>query len=566
MRINFLKFLFLVSLLGVVGRLFFWQIVMGDEFKASAENQHFESVSLPAIRGQIRSSDSFALAGSKPTFLLFGLPQTLSDKEKVEISMILSRILAPEKDQEEDFKKDFLTKLSKNLYWVSLLKNINPDTKLKIQSLKLKGIGFEESTSRFYPEGSSSAHLLGFVGLNQRGEDQGYFGVEGFYNGELKGVSGQIRQERDAFGLPIFFGKFLGNSGRNGKTLELNLDRSVQFITERTLKISLEKYGAKAASAVVIDPKTGAIIAMASYPNYNPLDYSQFPKEFYRNPVVADQYEPGSTFKVFVMSAAMNEDLVKPDTTCDACSGPIALGGFNLRTWDNKYFPNTSMTDVIIHSDNTGMVFVSKKLGLDKFYQYFQNFGFGKPTGIDLQDEFSPELRPKTDWKEIDLATASFGQGIAITPIQMVMAVSAIANGGYLMEPHIVKRIIDENGSTFEIKPKQVRQVLKENTTKLMTEMMVKAVEEGEAKFARPKGFKVAGKTGTAQIPVAGHYDSDKTIASFVGFAPADSPRFVMLVRFDQPSSSIFGAETAAPTFFEIAKQLFMYYKIPPTE
>jgi cell division protein FtsI/penicillin-binding protein 2 len=238
---------------------------------------------------------------------------------------------------------------------------------------------------------------------------------------------------------------------------------------------------------------------------------------------------------------------------------------FTIRTWNNKYYENTTLKDVIVHSDNTGMVFVANKLGLDKFYSYIENFGFGKPTNIDLEDESVPDIREKSDWREIDLATASFGQGIAVTPIQMVRAVAAIANGGNLMEPHVVGKIVDEKG-TYEIKPKVIRRVLKEPAAQLVKEMMVAAVDEGEAKVFKPKGFKVAGKTGTAQIPVAGHYDPNKTIASFVGFAPADDPKFVMLVRYDQPSSSIYGAETAAPTFFEIAKQLFPYFKIAPSE
>ncbi|KKQ78481.1 MAG: Peptidoglycan glycosyltransferase [Candidatus Daviesbacteria bacterium GW2011_GWF2_38_6] len=314
-----------------------------------------------------------------------------------------------------------------------------------------------------------------------------------------------------------------------------------------------------------MDPKTGAILALASFPSYDPIKYFSFSSDYYKNPIVADTYEPGSTFKVLVMAAALNEELVEPDTTCDICNGPVQLGGFAIRTWNNKYYPDTTMKDVIIHSDNTGMVFTGMKLGLDKFHEYLENYGFGEPSDIDLQDESSPDLRPKDEWREIDLATASFGQGIAITPIQMVRAVASIANGGYLMEPHVVREIKDEK-NTFEIKPKMIRQVIKENTAKIMTEMMVKAVDEGEAKWAKPKGFKIAGKTGTAQIPVAGHYDPNKTIASFVGFAPADDPKFVMLVLYNQPSSSIFGSETAAPTFFEIAKELFVYYKIAPTE
>src|SRR3989338_5979904 len=323
----------------------------------------------------------------------------------------------------------------------------------------------------------------------------------------------------------------------------------------------MDKYGAKAGSVVVMDPKTGRILAMASFPNYDPLKYFDYPRQYYKNPVVADQYEPGSIFKVLVMAAALNEDLVKSDTKCDICSGPVSVGGFEIRTWDNKYRLETTMKEVIIHSDNTGMVFTARKLGLDKFYTYLQNFGFGGQTNVDLQDESSPEIRSKKDWREIDLATASFGQGIAVTPIQMVSAVSAVASGGNLMEPHIIKDIKDEKGS-FEIKPKIVRQVIKDSTAQQIKEMMVAAVEEGEAKFFKLKGFRVAGKTGTAQIPVAGHYDPTKTIASFVGFAPADNPKLVMLVLYNQPTSSIYGSETAAPTFFEIARELFNYYKI----
>ena len=566
MRIGFIKLLFLLLLFGIMTRLFYWQVVRADELKAMAEGQHFENLQIPATRGDIKTSDGFSLATSRPNFLLYALPKTLTEQEKKDLATILAKLLSlGEKEYEETLKKEFSEKIAQNLYWVSLVKSLNFDMKNRINSLKLKGIGFSETSSRFYPEGSSSAQLLGFVGSNQRGEDTGYFGLEGFYNGELKGVAGNIRQERDALGLPIIFGQLLGTFKKDGKGLQTNIDRSVQFIVEQTLKRDIEKYGAKAASAIVMDPETGAILAMASYPSYDPANFTKYPKEYYRNPVVADSYEPGSTFKVLVMAAAINEDLVEPDTKCDNCSGPISLGGFNIRTWNNQYKDSITMTETIIHSDNTGMVFAGKKLGIDKLYSYLENFGMGSNTNIDLQDESSADMRPKKEWKEIDLATASFGQGILVTPIQMIRAVATIANGGKLVEPQIAK-IIEGDNSNFEIKPKVVREVIRSDTAKILTEMMVKAVDEGEAKFAKPKGFKIAGKTGTAQIPIAGHYDANKTIASFVGFAPADNPKFIMLVRFDQPSSSIFGAETAAPTFFTIAKQLFTYFKITPSE
>ncbi len=226
------------------------------------------------------------------------------------------------------------------------------------------------------------------------------------------------------------------------------------------------------------------------------------------------------------------------------------------------------MTDVIIHSDNTGMVFVSRKLGLDKMYDYIKRFGFGNLTGIDLQDEATPDLRPKNQWHDIDVATASFGQGISATVLQMVRAVGAIANDGKLMEPHVAAAIKGAGG-TIKIPPRVVGQPISSDSAKIMTEIMVQAVDRGEAQYYKNKyvpNFRIAGKTGTAQIPVAGHYDPTKTIASFVGFAPAEDPKFVMLVRYDQPSSSIYGADTAAPTFFQISKDLFTYYNIAPDE
>lgn len=565
MRIYWIKGFFLLFFVAILLRLFYWQVIKAPFLQAQAEGQYFTDVKVEALRGNIYFSDNSLLASSNPTFSLFGLPKTLSKEQKVENAYKLAKVLIEDGEDVDKLAHDFIKKLEQDLYWVLLKVSVSYQQKKAIDDLKLFGVGFDKSSSRFYPEGSSSAHILGFVGMDAKGANKGYFGLEGYYDGELKGLSGLIRHEKDALGLPILIGNFLTSNAKNGKDLSLYIDRSVQYIVEQALRSGIEKYGAKSASAVVMDPKTGAILALASLPSYDPLHYFSFPKEYYKNSIVADQYEPGSTFKVLVMAAALNEDLVKPDTKCDSCAGPIEIGGFVIRTWDNKYRPDLTMKEVIIHSDNIGMVFVGKKLGIDKFYSYVSNFGFGSPTNIDLQDESTPQIRDKSGWREIDLATASFGQGIAVTPIQMITAVSAIANGGNLMEPHVVKEIKDNFGN-YEIKPKVIRQILKKSSAETLKEMMVAAVEEGEAKFFKVKGFKIAGKTGTAQIPVAGHYDTIHTIASFVGFAPSDDPKFVILVRYDEPTASIYGAETAAPTFFEISKQLFTYYKIAPSE
>lgn len=563
MRILFIKTFFLLFFAALLIRLFYWQIVRAEYLQSQAEKQYFSDIKIEAERGTIFFSDGSILASSNPSFSLFALPKEIASQDKIKVAYSLAKIIT-ESENVDNLAKDFSTKLSQDLYWVLLSKNLSIEQKKQIEDLNLTGVGLADDSRRFYPEGSSSAHLLGFLGSDAKGGAKGYFGLEGYYDGELRGIAGTIKSEKDASGLPIMIGNFLTRQVRNGKDLVLNIDRTVQFIVENSLKKGIEKYGAGKGSVVVMDPETGGILALAAYPSYDPLKYFDFPKEFYKDPVVADQYEPGSTFKVLVMAGALNEEVVRPDTKCDICAGPISIGGFVIRTWNNKYKQDMTMKDVVVNSDNTGMVFTAKKLGLDKFYSYLSNFGFGESADIDLQDESSPRIRTKDDWKEIDLATASFGQGIAVTPIQMIRAVAAIANGGNLMEPHVVKEI--RGDKTFEIEPKLVRQVLKSSTAQVVKDMMVAAVEEGEAKFFKLKGFKIAGKTGTAQIPVAGHYDPNKTIASFVGFAPADNPKFVMLVRYDEPSASIFGAETAAPTFFEIARQLLLYYKIAPTE
>ncbi len=579
MRYRVVRFSYFVFVALIVIRLAYWQIIKSDDLIAQAETQRVRTQDILAPRGSILFSDGSVLASIQPSFQVFAQPKIISDK--LSTAKALSQIfwqrdatisanLTPEEELDRTTQIDQLSdqinkKISQDLYWVSLNQTVNWDTKQAITKLNLPGIGFDQNYQRFYPEGSSSAHMLGFVGSDVYGNQTGYFGLEGTYNGELKGLNGQITQETDAQGLPILIGKYSSRDPKSGKNLVLNIDPAIQHMVESELLSGIEKYGAKGAEGVVMDPKTGAILAMASYPNYDPAKPANFPKDYFKNPVIADTYEPGSTFKVLVMAAAINENLVTPATLCTICGGPVNLGGFTIRTWNNEYEPNSSMDDVIIHSDNVGMVFISQKMGLDRMYSYIRKFGFGDLTGIDLQDEESPDLRPKADWHDIDVATASFGQGISVTPIQLVRAIATIANGGKLMEPHLVSQIKDGD-RTITIPPRVISQPISAQAAQVVTQMMVDAVNKGEAKFYSLKGFNVAGKTGTAQIPIAGHYDPTKTIASFVGFAPAEDPKFVMLIKYDQPSSSIYGAETAAPSFFKIAQNLFTYYGILPTE
>ncbi len=560
-RINFLLRFFILAGGLVAYRLFYWQILNSEQLAAAAEKQHWVSFEIPAKRGEILAADGFPLATNEEAFLLFASIPDLKEKPQDIAAKIAPFLNNSDIKETEELIKQRLKR--DDLVWVPIQHRISRQTKEIIQNLKIAGLGFEEEQKRSYPEGSSAAHLLGFVGFDINGRDKGYFGLEGFYDLELRGEPGMVRREKDASGKPILVGESREEKQKDGRSLQTTIDRSIQFIVEEKLQKGLKRYGAISGSVVVMEPSSGAILAMASLPTYDPANYWKEDKKNFPNPVIASSYEPGSTFKVLVMAAALNEGVVVPQTRCDKCDGPRNISGYTIRTWNDKYFPDCTMVEVIQHSDNVGMVFVGEKLGREKLVEYLEKFGLGRPTGIDLQEESSPPLRPKGEWKSIDLATASFGQGIAVTPLQMVRAVGAIANQGKLVKPFVVKKIIGE-GQTEEIPLKEGKQIIKAATARVMTEMMVNAVDNGEAKWAKPKGFRIAGKTGTAQIPVAGHYDEEKTIASFVGFAPADEPKFIMLVTLREPTSSPWGSETAAPLWFDIAKELFTYYGILP--
>lgn len=314
-----------------------------------------------------------------------------------------------------------------------------------------------------------------------------------------------------------------------------------------------------------MDPQTGGILGMMTLPTFVPEARSFFPQEWYKNPIVSDSYEPGSTFKTVVMAAGIDAGVINHATVCNVCSGPRKVGDALIKTWNNQYQDNPTMTDVLVHSDNTGMVFVGDKLGHQKLHDYVTQFGFGGMSGIDLQEEASPELRKASEMREIDYATLTFGQGVAVTPIQMVRAVGVLANKGVLMQPEVVQSIVRE-GKTITIDPKTSRKVISERAAAEITDMMVQSSDHGEAKHFQTTGYRIAGKTGTAQVPINGVYDDKRTIASFVGFAPADDPKFVMLVKLTDPQSSQWGSETAAPLFFSITKDILQYYHIAPTQ
>lgn len=549
--------LFVFSFIGIWIKLFYWQIVRADGLSQLEQNQSTANIIISARRGDILASDNFPLVTSTTSYLAYMNPQLAATQSAA--ANILSDVFNVD-------KSTVSAKLAQqDKVWIPLKSGINRDDYKKIDNMNIPGVGFEEQSSRFYPEASLAAQLLGFVGKDENGNPKGYSGLEGYYEHQLSGRPGRATIVRDAMGKPIF-AKLNNQSGQqDGRTIVLTIDRVIQYDLERALREGIEKYGALSGTAAVMDPKTGGILAMASFPSFDPRKYWNYSPDLYVNPFISDTYEPGSTFKPLVMATAIDEHLITPATRCDICGGPVKIFNYELHTWNNKYFPNTNMIDVIQHSDNTGMVFVSKKLGLDGMLGVLQRFGIGQQTGIDLQGEFVPQIKSREDWYPIDVATASFGQGIAVTPIELLSAFSSIANSGIRMQPYVVRDVITPDQQDIPIQPKESGKAMSSETAKIMTEILVNAVNKGEASFARLHGYRIAGKTGTASIPISGHYDATKTIASFIGFAPADDPKFSMLVIFNRPTSSIYGAETAAPVFFQVARDILSYYKILPS-
>lgn len=582
-RITSLYLCFLLAILTVVVRLFYWQIVKGEELSAQGTRQQQSAQKVSAQRGDILASDGTWLTASARAWLLVALrpeftgdPQDTAEKlAKIFVERIEFKL--DEEDSEdidlEELKRESLKKeeeriesllANKDLVWIPIKDRVNRELREEIEKLEIEGLSFIEGEARTYPEASSGAQMLGFVGKDENGFDKGYFGLEGFYDSSLSGKPGFKSGETNALGVPIIFGASKEGVPIRGVDLVTHIDKAIQLMIEKNLTKGMEKYGAVSGSAVVIRPKDGAILAMAATPGYEPDKYFDYGDELFRNPVISDAFEPGSIFKPIVMAAALDAGVITPDTICDVCDGPYKVDKYFIRTWNNEYNPGSTMREVIVHSDNVGMSFVGDKLGADRMYDYLEAFGLGKTTNIDLQGEFAPSLRAKGTWNVVDLATTSFGQGIAVTPIQMVKAMTVIANGGREVTPQVVDKIKigeDEDDLEQEIG----KQVISEEAAREITEMMVAAVKNGEAKWAVPKGFTIAGKTGTAQIPVAGHYDEEKTNASFVGFAPPYNPEFLMLITLREPQSSPWASETAAPLWFDIARELFPYLGIQPS-
>jgi len=539
----------LIFYLLIIVKLFQLQVLN----PASTHTTYLKTNRIPPERGKIYDRNSQPLAVNRPSFLLYIEPKKIEDASEFvkKIDAILQLGEA-----------SLASKIDKTKNWVAVQSGLDKDKKQRLLEFKLKGLGFEDRFQRYYPESSLAAHLLGFVGKDVQGEDVGYFGVEGYFNKDLTGLPGIIKSDRDLLGRPILIGTQQKLDPENGRDLYLTIDESVQETVKKKLQTGIERYKAKEGCILVTNPQTLEMLALTCLPDFDLDRYYLFSEEFFRNPAISNLYEPGSTFKPFIMAAALDNKSVQPDDFYDE-KGPVEIGGYTIKTWNNKYEGQISMTGIIEKSSNVGMVYVGERLGYKNIYSYLKKYGFGQATGIDLQGEADGYLKEEFAWYPIDFATVSFGQGIAVTPIQMVRAFASLINGGKLLKPFVVQKISSGNEEK-SIDSKIERKTISAKTSEMIKKMLHSAVENGEVRWAKPKGYQIAGKTGTAQIPIEGHYDPTKTVASFVGFAPVSDPKFLALVILREPQTSPWGSETAAPLFFEVAKELLVYYNIAP--
>lgn len=552
-RIVIIGTLFGLLFLSVTGRAFYLQILKHEELIKKAEKQHQRIVPLTPARGAIMDRNGTPLAVSVEMDSCYAEPRHIQDIEGT------AAVLAPYLGTTaQELRKKFAA--SKGFVW--LARRLTPEQSSLIKNLKLRGIGFSPESKRFYPNSEVAAHVIGFTGLDPNGLE----GIELKYDSVILGNTGYLVTERDALGRNIAPRDALVKKSEPGKSIILTLDKNIQYIAERELTKAVTESQAKAGMALVMESDSGRILGMANFPSFNPNAYSHYTQAQLRNRIVADSFEPGSTFKVFLIAAALEEKIVKPTDVFNCENGRYNVADRTIH--DTHSYARLSVADILKYSSNIGAAKIGFKLGDDQLFRYLRNFGFGDRTGIDLPGESPGNLRDKRRWYGIDLATISFGQGVSTSAVQLAAAFSAVANGGTLMKPYIVERILDENGRDVQkFEPQALRRVISEDTARKVARMMEGVTTNGGTGLnAAVDGFRVAGKTGTAQKvdPVTRGYSATKRTASFIGFIPADKPRLTILVVIDEPKTSPYGGVVAAPAFRGIALNSLCYLKVSP--
>jgi cell division protein FtsI (penicillin-binding protein 3) len=542
-----------LGLCSVSARLAWLQIVKSGELAHMAERQYSRTVVLHAQRGPIVDRNGAPLASSTPAESLFAQPRVVGDP--VRVAARLSPLVGvPE--------AELHAALTSARPWVWLRRKMAPAVAAQVKALREPGLGVLAEPLRLYPNRELAAHVVGFEGV-----DGGLEGVERAFNEVLAGTPGKAVVGRDALGREVVTQQVLVEPAP-GQGVMLTIDNTIQYIAEREIDAAFRRTQAKAAMAVVMDPRTGDILAMAIRPTFNPNTFLDVPsRDHWRNRAVTDPFEPGSTFKVILAAAALEEGVVKPEDQIYAENGAITIARTTIHDW--KKYGWLSFGEVLQNSSNVGTIKVGLMLGRERYHRYMSAFGFGAPTGVGLAGESRGLLRDPKRWSALSLPTMSIGQEISVTALQMVAAFGAIANGGTLMQPRLVKATFDAAGrESRRVPPTAVRQVVSPETARTLGQMLTRVVDQGTGHLAAIPGYAVGGKTGTAQKldPATRRYSRAPGVLSFVGFAPVDDPRFVMLVMIDEPRNEKWGSEAAAPIFSAIGREVLRYLEVPPRD
>jgi cell division protein FtsI (penicillin-binding protein 3) len=554
-RIRFIGGIFILLLSVSIARAFYLQIYEQERFAHLAEKQHLKVVQLTPSRGAIYDSTNSALAVSIEMDSLFAEPRNMEDLAAAAAQ--LAPLLGMTKEA-------VVKRLHASRGFVWLARRLTPEVAAAVRKLDIDGLGFAKEPKRFYPNAEIGSHVIGFTGLDPEGLE----GVERRYDSTLLGNTGYMVTERDALGRDIGTRGMMMKSASAGQSLMLTIDKNIQYIAEKELAAAVENSRAKGGIAIVMEPHSGRLLAMANYPTFNPNLFGKFPPQALRNRAITDSFEPGSTMKVFLIAAALEEKAVAPNDAFNCENGVYNIGGRTIH--DTHKYGRLSVGEILKYSSNIGAAKIGSRLGPERLYGYLKGFGFGAKSNIDLPGEVSGYLRNKSQWYGVDLATISFGQGISVSALQLATAMSVIANGGTLMQPFIVEKIMDGKGNVLKsFSPTSRQKVISPETAGIVARMMeAVAAEGGTGTSAAVDGFRVAGKTGTAQKadPITKGYSADKRTASFVGIVPADNPRLTIAIIVDEPKTSAYGGVVAAPAFSAIARQSLCYLRVVPNQ
>lgn len=541
------RFWFLYIVLTILFCLVIYQIVQLAWFHQPsllnlAHRQHYLTIDVPALRGPITDRNGKEFVTNLKIPSIYAVPRALKDEERADLSRAVAKILGLD-------RKWVMERLSRDKSFVWLKRRVTFEESEKIRKLDCPELGILEEYKRFYPQGTMLAQVLGFSTV----DNQGVEGLERSMDEDLRGKPGKRVTQRDAKGREIKAFEIKSQPVVDGNRVVLTIDQHLQYLTEKALERAFKQWKAKGAWAIVMDPKTGEILAMANQPGFDPNHYANVGADAKRNRAITDMYEPGSVFKIVAASGALNEGVVTPGTTFFCENGKWNYGFKVLR--DVHPYGVLPMTEVIVKSSNIGTVKIALKMGSQKFQNYVKGFGFGTWTGIDLAGEASGFTRPPSQWSKTSPYNIPMGQEVMVTAIQMVTAVSVVANGGYLVKPYIISRVQDPAGVTLkEKKPLIKRRVIKPETAATMREILTQVVERGTGTKAKIPDVLVGGKTGTGQkiLPNGKGYSHDAFMSSFIGFAPADNPRYAMAVVLDEARPLYYGGTVAAPVFKEV--------------